>query len=102
MLQGTRQLQIQKPGYKTWQSSIDVVAGNDKSLPRVALIRADGKVNVTTEPRGANVTIGGRYRGQSPLEVALAPGKSYTVLLSKVGYAPVKRSITVKSSPLPP
>ena len=96
ILQGSRELQLEKPGYKIWQSTISVVAGKDQAIPQVALVRADGKVNITTEPRGANVTIGGRYRGQSPLEVSLAPGRTYEVLLSKVGYAPEKRNITVK------
>lgn len=96
ILKGTHEIQLKKAAYKTWQSTIEVTAGNDQQLPKVVLIHADGKVNVTTEPAGANVTIGGRYRGQSPLEVALAPGKSYDVLFSKVGYAAEKRHITVQ------
>ncbi|HKI73390.1 MAG TPA: PEGA domain-containing protein, partial [Pseudomonadales bacterium] len=95
ILQGSREIQLQKAGYKTFQTSIDVVAGKDQTVPKVSLVRADGKVNVTTAPAGANVTIGGRYRGQSPIAVTLAPGNSYEVLLSKVGYNAVKEKIDV-------
>lgn len=95
LLGGSRELQLEKPGYKIWQSNIKVHPGKDQSLSRVDLIRADGKIRVATRPSGAMVTIGGRYIGQSPLEVTLAPGKSYAVLLSKVGYAAEKRTIEV-------
>lgn len=95
LLQGTRELRVEKAGYKAWQRSIAVKAGEDRSLPRINLVRADGKVRIATRPPGANVTVGGRYRGQSPLTVSLAPGKSYELLLSKVGYAPEKKTIDV-------
>lgn len=96
ILQGARQIQLKKPGYKTWQTSLAVVAGEPQAVSQVRLARSDGKINVTTEPPGANVTIGGRYRGQSPLEVSLAPGTSYNILLSKVGYQSVERTLAVE------
>lgn len=95
LLQGSRTLKVSKPGYKIWQSSIDVDAGKDRTLAPITLVRADGTVTITTRPPGANVTIGGRYRGQSPLDVNLAPGEDYDVLLTKVGYEAVKRKISV-------
>lgn len=96
ILQGQRSIQLQEAGYKTYSTNIDVVAGQDQSLPKVTLVRADGKVSVTTEPTAANVTIGGRYRGQSPITVELAPGNSYEVMLSKVGYASIKKQVKVE------
>ncbi|MDZ7684905.1 MAG: PEGA domain-containing protein [Gammaproteobacteria bacterium] len=95
LLQGEHVIQVKKPGYKTWQTTLDVVAGEPVSLPDARLIRADGKVSVNTEPSGANVTIGGRYRGQSPVDVTLRPGEAYEVVLSKAGYQSAKRTIDV-------
>lgn len=96
LLRGRQQIQLQLPGYKVWQTSLSVVAGENQSLPTVRLVRSDGKVSVTTMPAGANVTIGGRYQGQTPLEVALPPGSSYAVSLTKAGYQNVERTINVR------
>lgn len=97
ILQGEHQVKVSKPGYKIWQSHLEVTAGEDRQLPPIELIKADGRISVITDPEGANVTIGGRYRGQSPLEVSLAPGKSYRILLSKAGYRPEERTLTVEA-----
>lgn len=97
ILEGARQIELRKQGYKTWQTSLDVAAGQDQSLSLARLLRSDGMISVMTTPEGANVTIGGRYRGQTPLEVALPPDASYEVLLSKAGYQPVERTIKVEA-----
>lgn len=96
IVQGEHRVEIRKPGYKVWQSAIEVTAGEALELPLVELARADGQISVTTDPPGANVTIGGRYRGQSPLEVSLAPGESYQVLISRAGYREEERTLKVE------
>jgi formylglycine-generating enzyme required for sulfatase activity len=96
ILQGKRALQLSKPGFKTWQTSIDVEPLVAQTLPLVKLMRSDGQITVTTSPPGANVTIADRYRGQTPLAIVLPPNSSYTVQLSKVGYVPVTRTIRVE------
>ncbi|MEX1237203.1 MAG: SUMF1/EgtB/PvdO family nonheme iron enzyme, partial [Pseudomonadales bacterium] len=44
----------------------------------------------------ANVTIGGQYRGQTPLSVELRPGNTYPIMLSRAGFEPVERTVTVQ------
>lgn len=96
ILEGTRQLEIKKPGYKIWQSELDVVHGQHLELDQITLIKSDGKVAIKTKPPGVNITIGKQYRGQSPLSVTLAPGRAYEVFLSKAGYEPITRTIRVE------
>ena len=60
------------------------------------LIPADGKVSITSEPPGANVTIGGKYSGQTPLDVTLPPGISYRILLSRAGFEQTSQTILVE------
>jgi len=96
ILEGTRQLRVKKSGYKVWQSELDVVHGEPQQLAEIILIKSDGKVAIKTNPPGVNVTIDLRYRGQTPLSVTLAPGKSYQVLLSKAGYEQISQSIQVE------
>ena len=96
ILEGTRQLRIKKPGYKVWQSELDVIHGEPQQLAEIILIKSDGKVSIKTNPPGVNVTINQRYSGQTPLSVTLAPGKSYQVLLSKAGYEQIRQDIQVE------
>jgi formylglycine-generating enzyme required for sulfatase activity len=94
---GSHELRLKKPGYKTWRNRIDVVAQQDQSLPSVTLEAADGLVNVTSSPGGASVTVDGVYHGETPLEVALTPGRTYQVSVTRAGYQTAKRAINVRS-----
>ncbi len=96
VLEGERTIGLKKQGYKLWQSNLTVLAGEPLALADVDLIKSDGLVSINSEPPGVNVTIGDRYRGQTPLTVALAPGADYGVLLSKAGYSPIRRTISVR------
>lgn len=95
VLQGEHQIQIRQDGFKTWQTEINAIAGEPMELPVARLITADGQITITSQPAGANVTVDGRYLGQTPLEVALRPDKSYEVVLSKVGFQTASRQIDV-------
>ncbi|HJP51394.1 MAG TPA: PEGA domain-containing protein [Pseudomonadales bacterium] len=94
-LQGERSIQIRKKGYKTWQTELPVRADIDQTLDTVILEKSDGKVSVASTPAGANVNINGRYKGQTPIRLTLAPSLAYEIRLSKAGYRPVTRNITV-------
>ncbi len=96
MLQGSRQLKISKTGFKTWQENIKIVAGEHRRLP-LTLVRADGKVVIRSDPPGASVTIDSRYRGRTPLNIALAPDREYRLSFSLSGYEKAARSILVRS-----
>ncbi len=94
---GARELELILPGYKVWQAQIDVVAGEAQTLPLVTLEPADGLVSLVTQPTGVNVTVDGRYRGQSPVRLSLTPGRTYRLGLSKAGYKSVTRAVSVAS-----
>ena len=96
ILEGNRQLKVKKQGYKVWQSELEVVHGQAQQLTEIILIKSDGKISIETSPPSVNVTINEKYRGQTPLSVTLAPGKSYQVLLSKAGYEQISRTIQVE------
>jgi formylglycine-generating enzyme required for sulfatase activity len=57
----------------------------------------DGRLVVRSNPSGADVSIGGRYRGRTPLSVPVAPGLPQEILVSKAGYAPATQSVSVAS-----
>jgi formylglycine-generating enzyme required for sulfatase activity len=53
---------------------------------------------VNTIPRAANVTVDGRYRGQSPITLALSPGVDYDIGLSKAGYGATSRKVRLQAA----
>lgn len=97
ILEGDRQLEVSSPGFKTVERGLRVVAGESQTLPVFELQKSDGRVALDSRPRGASVTVGGVYRGQTPLSLALPPGREYQVQFSRAGYRKVARRIAVRS-----
>ena len=94
---GEREVELQLKGYKTWQQRLTVVANEPQILPQVTLQEADGRIWVSTTPTGANVTVDGKYQGQTPLELTLAPGSTHSIDLTKAGYRLVSHNVEVKA-----
>ena len=90
-------LAIEHPEYRRFESPITVRAGEPLAIGPVELGKPDGTLIVRSNPSGADVSIGGRYRGRTPLTVAVAPGVPQEVLVNRIGYAPVTRSLSVAS-----
>jgi formylglycine-generating enzyme required for sulfatase activity len=61
-------------------------------------VPADGLVRVITEPPGAAVTAGGRYRGVTPLEAELTPGHVHELTLIKPGYEPATSRVDLMAT----
>ncbi len=95
VLQGKHDIALKKQGYKIWQSELTSIAEQDQTLDLVKLIKSDGKLTITTDPVGANITIGGRYRGQAPVSIALPPNKDYELVATRAGYEPTTRKLAV-------
>ena len=93
---GTHDLRVKHPGFKAWRDRLDVVATQDRTLPPIALEAADGLVNIVSRPPGAGVTVNGTYRGETPLELALGPGKTYDVRISRAGFETARRQVQTK------
>lgn len=98
LLAGERTLRLEKDGFKTLTRRVSAVANQPQQLGGLKLEQADGLVRIISEPPGATVTVAGRYRGVTPLETGLPPGRSYTVALSKAGYESLTRDVDLSSS----
>ena len=97
ILQGYVGIDVKKTGFKKFETNLEVTAGDDVSLPRILLEKADGKVSINSKPAGANVTVNGRYRGQTPVSLKLSPNENYRVELSKAGYEPFRKSFKLQA-----
>lgn len=96
ILAGEHRVTVKLAGHKAWNDILSVTAGEAVTLPAVTLERADGLLSVITSPAGAGVTVNGDYRGETPLEVAVQPGR-HDIRVFRLGYTPWNGEATVQS-----
>ncbi len=98
LLEGTHDLTVVKEGYSAWDGKVVAEPNVSQSLPLIRLLAANARLQVNTIPRAANVTVNGRYRGQSPLTLSLSPDIDYEIGMSKAGYGVTSRSVRLQSA----
>lgn len=98
LLEGSHSLSLMLDGYKAWDGTVETVANQDQVLPTVELEPANAQLRVSSIPRSANVTVNGRYRGQSPVTIPLSPDVDYVIGVSKAGYGSTTRKIRLPSA----
>jgi formylglycine-generating enzyme required for sulfatase activity len=96
--EGSHDLTVVKEGFRAWDGVIDAVANVKQQLPLIRLQPANAQLLVNSIPLGANVSVDGRYRGQAPVRLALAPGVDYQIGLSKAGYGSTVRSVRLQAA----
>ena len=98
LMEGSHSLIMIKDGFKAVDFSVETEANVDQVLPTIQLEPANARLRVSSIPRGANVTVDGRYRGQSPVEIPLSPDVDYQIGLSKAGYGSTTRQIRLPAA----
>jgi len=93
---GDHDLEINAQGFKPWRLLLSVAANQPQALETVRLEPADGTLRVRTDPDGANVMIGSRFAGQTPLDLALAADSTHVIQISKAGYEKADRSVKLR------
>lgn len=97
LVTGQHELEVKLAGHKVWQQNLRVQARKDHTLPTIQLVKADGLVKVVSSPAGASITVNGQFRGNTPAELALTPGKTYNLTLFKSGYQAHNRQLKMVS-----
>jgi len=98
LLEGTHEVTVARDGYAPWDGSVVAEPNVSQTLPAIRLQPADARLLVKTIPRGANVTVNGRYRGQSPITLSLSPDVDYEIGMSKAGYGVTSRTLRLESA----
>ena len=96
-LEGKYRLKIAKPGWKPAYREFDIFPGKVVDLGTIKLERVDGRLSISSRPSKATVTIGGVFRGRTPLQINLVSQKNYDIRLTKPGYTPKIISKTIKA-----
>lgn len=98
LIEGTHQISVVREGFKAWDGTLLAVPNVDQVVPLIRLEPANAKLLVNSIPRAANVTVDGRYRGQSPITLALSPDVDYEIGLSKAGYGATTRKVRLRAA----
>ncbi len=96
---GLRTMVLSAAASKDWRGSVLVHAGEAQTVGPVRLSAPDAQLLVVSTPAGADVSVGGQYRGRTPVQVKLAPGLAYEVAVQRAGFAPVTRQADLRSVP---
>lgn len=95
LMAGSHRIELHLAGFKPWVSDVQAVANEPLVIGPVRLGLPDGRLAVRSTPAGASVTIGGAYRGRTPLELDVRPDLEQAVTVSRDGYASATRQATV-------
>ncbi len=90
-------LHLELVGYLPYDYTFEIKAG-ERVIHRPELATAPAKLAVTTEPPGAQVTLAGRPLGDTPKTFdGLTPGTDLALSITKAGFQPVSKKITLKA-----
>lgn len=98
LLEGQHNISVIADGFSAWDGMVEAEANVAQEVPLIRLQPANAKLLVNSIPRGANVTVNGRYRGQAPLTLDLAPAIDYEIGLSRAGYGSTTRKVRLEAS----
>jgi len=97
LMAGSHRLELRLEGFKPWVSDVQVQSNEPLALGPVRLGLPDGRLAVRSSPAGANVTVGGAYRGRTPLDIDVRPDVEQSVAVLREGYEPARRDLSVAS-----
>jgi formylglycine-generating enzyme required for sulfatase activity len=92
---GPRVVEVQLAGFAGASRRITVVAERPLAVPEFRLTPLPGRLQVTSEPAGAAVTVGGRFRGETPLELEVPAGAPQVVRATRAGHEAAEESVTL-------
>jgi formylglycine-generating enzyme required for sulfatase activity len=95
LMAGSHRLELLRAGFKSWVSDVQVKANEALTVGPVKLGLPDGRLAVRSDPPGASVTIGGAYRGRTPLELDVRPDLSQAIAVTREGYETASRQVAV-------
>jgi len=94
---GKHEILLTADRFKPWRDQLAVKANHPLELDIIRLQPADGILTVRTTPAGANVMVGSKFAGQTPLELNLAAETQHILHINKAGYQKANRTVKLNS-----
>ncbi len=92
---GRHVAELSLPGYRPRHLVLVVAPGEPLAPAPVVLEPTDSLLALTSEPPGASVTVDGEYRGETPLQLPLAPAREHMLRLVLLGHEPEELRVAV-------
>jgi len=93
LLAGPQHLRLRLAGYRDEVLALDALAGEQRTLPALAMQRADAVLRIESRPSAASITLDGVFQGRTPIELALDSGKAHELIAFKAGHQRVTRRL---------
>ena len=90
---GKRDAEFQLAGYAPFKASFTVIASEAQRVGPVVLRRPPAVVEVVSEPAAAQVSVGGQFRGRTPLVLTLPTEQPQAIAVSRLGYTTAERTL---------
>ncbi len=91
---GPHTINVSKDGYETFQTTVTIASQETRINIKLDQRVVTGKVNITTEPSGANVYVDNAYVGLSPITAPINYG-NHTILIKLDGYTEITYPVEV-------
>ena len=98
LLEGIHNISLIKTGFNAWDTILNVKANTKQDIGKIQLVPSNAILKIKTIPSGANISVDGRYRGQSPIDLSLLPEQDYSITFSKNGFNAVDRDIRMNAA----
>jgi len=92
---GAREVTVSLAGHKPAARTITVVAEQPLTVPPFRLDPLPGRLHVASDPPGAAVSVDGEFRGETPLEITVAPKREHALRLTKAGHEAAQATVTL-------
>jgi formylglycine-generating enzyme required for sulfatase activity len=90
---GSRAVALALAGHRPAGRTIEVVAERPLTVPAFRLEPLPGRLRLASDPAGAAVRVDGEFRGETPVEIDVAPGRAHAVRLTKAGHDAAEASV---------
>lgn len=94
---GSHKLSVSHPGFETYQSEVVIEEGRALEL-EVPLIPITANVKVTSNPKGASVTLSGKMAGKTPITFEKVPFGKHEIAVRLSGHDKVDGTIDIASN----
>lgn len=92
---GPHTINVSKDGYSPYQDTLTISGQETRINIALEELVLSGKINITTDPAGANVYIDNAYVGVSPITAPVEYG-SHTILIRMDGYIDITYPVEVE------
>jgi len=96
VLETGSQLKLVLAGYKTYEQEVLIKAGTIDIHPPIQLVVADGVLQISSTPSGANITVDNQFVGSTPMDLSMAPFKQHRLAFFLDGYLKTTTTATVQ------